>query len=185
MLKNTSKSYGSISKWLHWLIAIAVITMLALGFIASNIEQQAWVSKLFWVHKSLGLTVLAAMVLRLAWRFINISPSYGPHVKPWEALAAKGLHWFFYIAIFAMLATGWITSSTGKYGVSFWGWFNATLPMAPSKSIHHFTEHWHGTLAWLIVALIVFHVLAACKHHFFDRDDVLTRMLPNCPRKKT
>jgi cytochrome b561 len=185
MIKNTKTTYGSISKVFHWVIALGVFTMLALGFIANNIEQKKWVGQLFWAHKSLGLTLLALMVMRLFWRFHNTTPGYGPHIKAWQAVAAKTLHWFFYAILFAMLATGWVATSTGKHGVSFWGWFNATLPMAPSKAIHHLSEDWHTALAWLIITLIVVHVLAACKHHFADHDDVLTRMLPAKGSTKT
>ncbi len=36
----------------------------------------------------------------------------------------------------------------------------------------------HVNLAWLMIALVVIHIAAALKHHFFDRDDILARMLP-------
>jgi cytochrome b561 len=183
MIKNTRTSYGSVSQCFHWLIAVGIITMLALGFIASNTEQKKWAGQLFWVHKSLGLTLLTLMLMRLLWRLYNTAPDYGPHIKRWQVMAAKSLHWGFYVVLFAMFTSGWITTSTGKHGVSFWGWFDATLPMTRSKATHHLSGDWHTALAWVIIGLIVVHVLAACKHHFVDRDDVLKRMLPSCPRK--
>ena len=36
----------------------------------------------------------------------------------------------------------------------------------------------HESLFWLLVLVLVGHVGAALKHHVFDGDDVLRRMLP-------
>lgn len=36
----------------------------------------------------------------------------------------------------------------------------------------------HGFLAWTLFYVVLLHVAAALKHHFFDRDATLKRMLP-------
>lgn len=176
MLRNTPAHYGWMAKALHWLIAPIVIAMLALGFYAHDFAPKALKSNLFFVHKSLGLCLLALMLGRLIWRWMNTSPGYPDTIPLWQRLAARGVHWGFYVAIIATLVIGWVMSSMGTYGVSFWGWFDATLPLAKSKSTQHLLHSWHTILAWVIIALIALHLLAALKHAFINRDGIFQRM---------
>lgn len=50
--------------------------------------------------------------------------------------------------------------------------------VARDKAMFAFWQQTHEVLAWALMALIALHVLAALKHHFLDRDDTLTRVLP-------
>ena len=36
----------------------------------------------------------------------------------------------------------------------------------------------HETLNWILVATITVHIIAALKHQFIDKDNLLTRILP-------
>ena len=176
-IHNTNHQYGMVSKCLHWLIAATIFVMLGLGFVAKNINNKTLIGQLFWIHKSLGLTLLLAMLLRLVWRVTNVSPGYPARTPRWQIIAAKTVHWGFYISITITIIIGWVASSTGKHGVSLWGWFNATLPTGRNRALHHLTEAWHYWLAWLIVALIVIHIAAALKHWLINQDRIMQRML--------
>src|SRR5690606_14711896 len=73
-LKNTPQHWGSVSKTLHWLIALLI---LALGIVGLLMGELPKTPKYFWVytaHKSLGITVLALVALRLGWRLYAGAP---------------------------------------------------------------------------------------------------------------
>ena len=82
-LKNTPDRWGSVSKSLHWLIALLI---LALGIVGLLMGELPRTPKYFWVytaHKSIGITVLMLVVLRLAWRLYAGAPRPVPGTPGW------------------------------------------------------------------------------------------------------
>ena len=62
-----------------------------------------------------------------------------------------------------------------------WAWFGLVpLPdlLDKNKELGDTLALVHKTLNLTMAALVISHVAAAVKHHVFDRDDVLARMLP-------
>jgi cytochrome b561 len=172
---------------LHWLIAFAIIAMLAIGWIMSDLPNSD-PSKfgLFQWHKSIGITILALSIFRLVWRLMNPAPALPNNLKLWEKWAAKSTHWLFYALIIIMPLTGWIIVSTSKYNIPTMLYGLIPLPHIPGleglenkADIHGVSENMHGFLAYMIASLLVLHVGAALKHHVMNRDDVLLRMSPN------
>ena len=178
MWKNTQETYGSAAKSLHWLIALLVIGMLIFGFILTGLADNPTTSELIGVHKSVGLTILLLMIIRLCWRFINPQPLLPMTVPLWEQIAARSVHVFFYFALFLMPISGWVMSSLGGHPVNFWGWIDVRLPVAVNKPLAKQFFNVHTTIAWIIIGLLVLHIGAAIKHHFIEKNNVLRRMLP-------
>lgn len=178
MLKNTADSYGSVTKTLHWLIALLVIGMLIFGFILDGMPKGSMKDTLIGLHKSVGMTVLLLMVIRLSWRFINPQPVLPITIPRWEQRAARGLHFLLYIVLFAMPVSGWVMSSLGGHPVMFWNIFNAALPVVPNKTWAHNFFTLHAVIAWIIIGFLILHIAAAFKHHFIEKNNVLRRMLP-------
>lgn len=178
MLKNTQDSYGSVTKTLHWLIALLVVGMLIFGFWLGFIPDGPQKGQLIGLHKSIGATILLLMVVRLWWRFVNPQPLLPITVPPWEQMAARSVHFLLYLVLFAMPITGWVMSSLGTHPVIFWGLFNITLPLAKNKVWSEYFFNAHAVIAWIIIGLLVLHVGAGLKHHFIEKNNVLKRMLP-------
>jgi len=182
-LANTDNHYGAITKLFHWTIALLIIGMLILGHVMGNISDKPLRGELFGIHKSLGLLILAIMILRLLWRFGNKTPSLPSHLPRWQQRSARANHCLLYIAIILMPITGIVMSTTAGYPPSFFGLFTLAAPIVKSKALAGLFSDVHITLSWIIVALLSLHILAALKHHFIHRDYVLTRMLPFGRRK--
>jgi len=178
MLKNTNETYGSVTKWLHWLIAILVIGMLILGLVLTQVEKGVLRNELMWLHKSIGMTVLLIVVFRILWRFSNRQPTLPLTVPLWEQTASRFMHFLLYLVLFAMPISGWMMSSFGGHPVIFWGWFDAALPLGQYRPWAHQFSNAHFVIAWVMTGLIIVHTTAALKHHFIDKDYVLRRMLP-------
>ena len=176
--RNADKQYGIIAKGFHWLVAGLVIGLLCLGFYMMSLERSPTTSYLFFLHKSFGVTVLMLMVLRLGWRFANIQPAALPRHKPWEKRLARAIVWFFYAALILMPLSGWLMSSAHGYPVSVFKLFTLPDLVPEDHDLSEFLEGVHGTLAWIVIGVLIFHVAGVLKHHIMDKDSTLRRMIP-------
>ena len=177
-IRNTTEQWGSIAKLLHWVIALAVIVMIGLGWWADRLPYGSLKVDVFWVHKSLGMLILAAMVLRLGWRLVNPAPPLPAGLKTWERWAAHWTHYGLYALLIAMPVSGWVINSAANFPLSVFGWFTVPAITGPNEDVKALAANVHWLLSWVIIATVVLHVGAALKHHIVLKDDVLRRMLP-------
>ncbi len=172
--------FGSVSIFNHWVIAIAVIVMLAIGLLMDEFpkgEERTFVVNL---HKSIGIFVLLFGAWRVLWRLLWRFPDEVVAMPAWQKKAASLVHWALLAAILIMPLSGYIGSSTGGHPVSFFGLFS--LPaLGEAKWLSGIAWGVHEIVAYILIALIAAHVLAALKHHLIDRDGTLRRMLGRDP----
>ncbi len=174
---NTKDTYSPITKFFHWLLFILVTVMLIIGANLGNIPK-AYKRTVIDFHKSLGLTILALMILWIIWAIFNRKPQYPHTMKLWEKILAKTVQKLLYICVLLMPLIGWLMSSAaGKYPVYF-GWFTMKLPIIQSKPLAKFFSELHTIFAWIILGLVCLHIIGALKHHFIDKNNILMRMLP-------
>lgn len=185
-LHNSERRFGTAAMTLHWLIAVCVIGLLAVGKIMTGESLDlATKFQLYQLHKSFGVLVFMLMVLRLCWRWTQTIPAYPATMQPWEKAGAHVSHWGFYLLLIVMPLTGWALVSAATFKVPTLLFGTIPLPHLPflenaadPKAAEDWTKWLHETLGWAIIALLLAHVGAALKHHFINRDDVLKRMLP-------
>ena len=178
MLRNTRTRWGALSQLLHWLMAALIGVQIGLGLTGADLPLG--MSKLATLarHKSLGLTILALAIIRLAWRALNPTPAPPAALKAYERRLARATHAALYVLLIALPMTGWIMSSARGFPVS---WFNLVqLPnlVTPSPPLYHAMVLTHGVLASALGLILILHVAAAIRHHFVLRDEILRRMLP-------
>ncbi len=177
-IRNTIVRWGSFSQLLHWLIVALIITQFVLASMETSLPLGMAKLGLLARHKSVGITILGLAILRLLWRSVNPTPALPNTLKPYERVLAKVTHFLLYALLFLMPLTGWIMSSARSFPVS---WFNLVqLPdlVRPNRPLYDALHQTHEILAWTLVAVATLHALAALKHHFVLKDDVLRRMLP-------
>jgi len=176
LTRDSSAEYGSLAKWLHWVIAAGIFLLIYLGLEQAGMERGPEKLAARETHGSIALIVFVLMTFRLVWRFMNEVPAHPDNVPAWQRASATLVHWGLYIAVFVQLVSGPITVATGGRSIPFFGWFSFSLPVAENEDSHHFWEEVHE-FAWKIVALLlIVHVLAAIYHHFVAKNDVLRRM---------
>ncbi len=175
-LRNTPERYGIVAQTLHWLIAALVIVQCVLGVKAHSLPLSLERLILLARHKSLGLTIFALVLLRLAWRMYSPPPSQ-PSQAPLRTTARLS-HGLLYALLLAMPVVGWLLSSASNLTVSWFGLFSLPNLVAPNRRLAHWMLLTHENMAWLLLAVIVLHVGATFWHHFILKDDVLMRMLP-------
>lgn len=172
------KTYSPMLKTLHWLVAIIVIVMLSATFFFDDLPK-ALRPMAFMFHKSFGLTVLALMLWRIILIHVKGRPGLPSHMKPWEKFLAHFVQYSLYLLLIIMPLTGWIMSVAADRVPVYFGLFEVPFPgIGPDKPLAKFMNETHEILAWVIIALLVLHIVGALKHHYFDKDDVMKRMLP-------
>ncbi|MBN8769461.1 MAG: cytochrome b [Stenotrophomonas nitritireducens] len=178
-LKNTPDRWGSVSKSLHWLIALLI---LALGIVGLLMGELPKTPKYFWVytaHKSIGITVLVLVALRLAWRLYAGAPRPVPGTPTWQERIAEATHWLLYALMFAIPLSGWLyDSASGLRPFKLFGLFEMPKLVAPSEASAQVSHAIHEWGFWLLILVVLAHAGAALYHHLHQRDATLARMLP-------
>lgn len=172
MIKNTNDSYGSVTKFLHWFMAIAIILLLIIGYFLEDL-------KIYKLHKAMGFVVLILAIFRLCWRLINPVPGYDNSFPKLMAFAGHMAHYFLYLLMVAMPLSAFIASNAALKPVSFMFLFD--MPSFFDKKnmeLAKFMMEIHGILAVVFIVIISAHVLAALYHHFIRKDNVFIRMWP-------
>jgi cytochrome b561/polyisoprenoid-binding protein YceI len=195
----SEQRYASVAIVLHWAIAAAILSNLIVGWWMKNAigdnATQARAIAAFQLHKSVGLTVLLLTALRLLWRFTHKPPPLPAGMARWERFSAKTTHWAFYILMVLVPLSGWTyVSSQWAQGkplsvpTLWFGLFQVphlfdarAMTDAARAAVSERYAAAHYYLAWSMTSLFVLHVAAALKHHFLNRDRVLTQMLPVLP----
>jgi cytochrome b561 len=155
--------------------------MIVANYVFEQFMHRLEVSPLKWqfydLHKSVGLTVLFIVALRLAWRAFNPVPQMPQGVSPTQRLAARVSHAVLYVCMFAMPLSGFIGSKAGGFKASWFGLFEMPDLFGKDDAINWWAEAVHMVTAYVLAAMVVLHAAAAIYHHVALRDDVLRRML--------
>ncbi|MDQ0126353.1 cytochrome b561 [Pseudomonas lini] len=177
-LRNSSSRYGWVSIFMHWAVALAVFGLFAMGLWMVGLDYyDTWRKDAPDLHKSIGLVLLAVMLLRVLWRFISPPPPALQSYSRMTRIGASFGHGFLYLSLFAVMIAGYLISTADGVGIPVFGLFEvpALVSGLPDQADTAGVIHFY--LAWVLVIFSGLHALAALKHHFIDRDATLTRML--------
>lgn len=185
-LRSTDAAWGALLRAFHWSIAILIAVQAAIGLTMVQMGLTPAKVRVFALHKSIGITILALVLLRIAWRLSEYKPADPAGMPHWQVIAARAMHLTLYVLILAIPLSGWWFNSASNAPLVWFGWFDVPSltggydPLWKPRALLL-----HQTLFWLLAALLVGHVGAALWHHFRQRDDVLRRMLWPGPRGGT
>lgn len=171
--------YDRVAMALHWAIGLALVAQIVFGFALDSIAPRGTPSRgaVINLHKSIGLVLLALVLVRLGWRLAHRPPAWPAAMSHGLQRAATWGHRALYACMLALPVAGYIASNFSKHGVKFFGL--ALRPWGPDlPSVYGFFNGLHVALAWLFAALVAGHVLAALHHLLVKRDGVFRRMWP-------
>lgn len=196
-MNQTSTRYTKTAVVLHWLIAIGIFAMFALGWYMSELPKDApkqiafdlfdwgifnWQlaeeasprTFYFNLHKSIGVTILALIALRIIWRFTHRPPAMLASYKAWEKKLATAVHHTLYLLMVALPLSGLVMAVNSKYGVKWFGIdFIAGLDNSPMRDLF---KEVHEVVGAIMLAVLVLHIVGALKHKFIDKDTTMQRM---------
>ncbi|RZA22180.1 MAG: cytochrome b [Lysobacteraceae bacterium] len=176
--KNSPEQWGSVSKALHWLVVILVLAMAWLGLTMGDLPNGRDKIATYALHKSIGISILVLVVLRLAWRLYAGAPETVPGTPRWQDRIATITHWALYALLLVMPLSGWVLNSASGFPLQWFGLVNLPAIAGKDHDLHELAEGVHEFLFWTMTTLVVLHAAAAFYHHLFQRDATLARMLP-------
>jgi cytochrome b561 len=178
MLTNTVSHYGLVSIILHWITALAVFGLFGLGFWMVELSYyDSYYRAAPALHKSIGLTLALIILLRLFWRAYQLKPTPLISHSPMEQKAAVWVHGTLYLLMFITMLSGYFISTADNRAIEVFGLVTVPSMGAFLDNQEDLAGVIHKYLAYLMVAIATLHALAALKHHFFDKDKTLLRML--------
>ena len=178
MTATSPSRYTAPAMLLHWLMAVAITGSFVVGTYMADLPVSPARLKLYNYHKWAGITILTLAAIRLLWRLTHRPPADLP-MPEWQRRAAHGAHTALYVLFFAIPLVGWAYSSAAGFPVVLFGVLPLPDFVSPDKALADAIKPWHGRLAWLLALVVLVHVGGALKHHFIDRDGLLSRMWPS------
>ena len=177
-IRNTITTWGSGTKFFHWVIALLIIVNVILGWTVEFMDVTPLTLNLFVYHKSIGLTVLSLAIFRLCWKLSNPVPAPASGISQLNARLATLGHWGLYALIFAIPISGWILNSAANFPFKWFGFFTVPFITEPDKQVENFASLMHLSLFWILAVTLIGHIGMALFHHIKHKNNVLTRMLP-------
>jgi cytochrome b561 len=172
-----AEKYTRTAMLIHWVVALLVMGLVGLGWFMVDLPQGPDRSYYFGLHKSLGLTVFALLVLRVAWRMRHRPPALPPEVPWWQRGAARVVHLGFYALLLVQPLSGYLSSSFSGYNTRWfgvplpdWGWRDAPL--------NEFFTEIHVLSSIALVVLIATHLLGVLSHVLTGQSALVRRMWP-------
>lgn len=191
--------YTKTAVILHWLIALGIFIMFGIGWFMADLPKKvpdqssfdlfdlgiySWQVSApisprafyFNLHKSIGVTIFALILIRILWRFTHKPPALLTSYKEIERKVATGAHYLLYILMLALPFSGMKTAIYSKYGIKWFG-----IPFisgVDDKTTRDFWVNAHEVIGLVLLAIIAIHILGALKHKFIDKDETLSRMMP-------
>ena len=174
-MKSPVTHFSRTLRVLHWLMAILLLAMLFIGvsMVVTLSERHSW---LVAIHKPLGIFLLLLVLIRLAVRLVQATPSLPLEMPAWQKRAAQLSHVLLYILMTTLPLVGWAMQSAGGYPIVL----HDTLLLPPIASqdvqLYALLRLAHTVLAYLLFVGILLHLTAALFHALIRKDGVLSRM---------
>ena len=164
---------------IHWLMAALIFVALPLGVSAALAPRGAMRLEIVFFHKSIGVTVLGLIALRIVWRLIVGAPAYAEPLGKLIHGASRAGHLALYALMIAMPVSGYVGSTAGGRPVSWFGLFELPRLVGKNESLAAAAGWAHLLFAWMLAFVLAAHLGAVVWHAAIKRDSVLTRMWPS------
>ncbi|WP_151976504.1 cytochrome b [Acinetobacter soli] len=179
-MESQKKYYTKTAQWLHWIMALIFISAWIIGFYSGNFLS--WETEgdlrgnMIDLHKNIATTLIFLIVIRICWRFTHPTPKLPDTMSFAMKRFAHFAHLALYLMLIALPITGCLYSWTAGHPAPVLYLFEIPRLVQPNHELSEFAHTIHVYVSWFASLLIVGHILAALKHHFIDKDDVLRSM---------
>jgi cytochrome b561 len=169
--------FARVQRWLHWMMAALIFVAIALGMLSAYLPAGHQPRQgLLELHKSLGFTILALLIVRVAWRLLAGEPRYRTPLGRLTHLASRTGHVTLYGLMLFMPVTGYLYSAAGGYSLPWFGLLQWPRLLSHDDGIAAWGKLLHDRGGWVIAAVVTTHLAAVAWHQWIKRDEVLSRM---------
>lgn len=170
--------YSGIAQSLHWITVLLFVITVTVALVLPEEPETAVEFAEYSAHKSLGLTIFLVTILRLVWRRMSPPPPLPPDIAAWERAAARTIQFVLYAALIAQPVLGVLMVWCEGSPIVLFGYYSVPTLLPDNETFAEAFDSMHYYIGWGLIDLATIHALAALRHHFVSRDDVLNRMLP-------
>jgi cytochrome b561 len=177
-IKNNSEHFGLLTKLFHWLIGISIIGLIWLGWYMVDLGYfDKWYNKSLDWHKSLGMLVLGASLLKIGWQLYSPLPDTTKNLKAWERWSANIIHKFLLAMMVLIPVSGYIISTSNGQVVDIFNWFEFPALISKNTGLRDLAIELHYYMSYVTAVLLVGHIGAALKHQLINKDNTLGKIL--------
>lgn len=173
---NDATRFGLVSRLIHWVMAVLIIGLLILGTKLHTMQPGLANLWLYGLHKTMGLTALVLVLLRLIWHRISPPPAPIGPATAWEVRLAKSVHHLTYLLLVLIPLAGWAYASATGLDILFadrW----VIPPIAPVSEAWETAAHLvHSVLTKVLMGVLALHILGALRRGVAG-DGTLERMI--------
>jgi superoxide oxidase len=180
MLKNTTETYGGLTRFFHWLIGILFIVQFVVVYWRQYLlppKDPVGNYLLTGLHKPIGVSLVALGLFFVLWHIVSKKVESVPGIAEWQIKIATIVKFFLLISIVLMPLSGIVMSLTGGWSISYFGLFDIPPFLGTHKDFSKIVYTIHVYTSYITLVAICLHTGAALKHHFIDKDNVLKRMI--------
>tara|TARA_B100001093_G_C26254168_1_gene769863 strand:- start:27 stop:557 length:531 start_codon:yes stop_codon:yes gene_type:complete len=171
---NNEIKYGIISILFHWITFLILIFQIPMGFYLADLEFSDFKLSIENYHSIFGIIIFYITLLRIIWKFINVSPLETNKMKSWQSIVSKINHWLLYLSLLAITSSGVIKKLLSGEDVNFL--FTSVSLDYFNFEIVEIAEKTHVSATILLIILLVLHILAVVYHHIFLKDPILKKI---------
>jgi cytochrome b561 len=171
--------YDSIAQAVHWLVAALAVIAVPLGWaIAGAPRNTPERDLLLLLHRSVGLTILAAMVFRTGWRWRHPPPPLPPVLAQLDVALARFTHSILYLFLIVMPLAGYLNAAAAGHAVNLFGVVSIPPLLPENDRLSQVAIAVHLVGQYPLYLFIAVHVAGALFHGAVRRDGLVERMLP-------
>jgi cytochrome b561 len=172
------EAYGAAAIAMHWGTALLIVGDFAFGLYFIDLPLSPQKLRYFAWHKWAGALVLLTGAGLLFARWLRTPPSLPASMPRWERQLSRVTQVILYLLLFLAPLSGWLYSSAAGFQTVLF----AVLPIPDligrDRGLAEALRALHRGINYTLAAVVAIHVIAALKHRFVDRDEVLAYMLP-------
>lgn len=178
MIKNSTVRYGLLSRANHWVSALLVVTLFALGLWMVELDYyHAWYQTAPNLHRSFGVLLMVLTLTRIIWYQFSSKPKSLKTHSRIQIIAAKSVHYAMILLLFAMFVSGYLITTAKGDPLYIFGVIMIPATITGISNLEDYAGEVHELIAFTLMFLVFLHVAGALKHHFYDKDSTLKRML--------
>ncbi|MBV1915322.1 MAG: cytochrome b [Pseudomonadales bacterium] len=174
---NSQHHFGLITKLLHGTVALLMIGLIGLGWYMVDLSYyDRWYNDSLSLHKAFGMVLLLTALFKIAWTLLNTRPEFSSVMASWEKFLAHSTHGLLLLLLVLIPISGYIISTSAGDSISVFNWFDIPALFSVTEEWRDIAIELHYFLAYGALLIIVFHVVAALKHQFINRDGTIRKM---------
>jgi cytochrome b561 len=178
MIKNSQSHFGWLSRAIHWVSAILVISLFSVCLWMQSLDYYHDLYRTAPdLHRSFGILLMLLTVTRLIWYRVSAKPKPLSSHSRIERIASAAVHHSLMLLLFVMFISGYLITTAQGDSLYFFNIIGIPSVVNGIANLEDMAGDVHEVVAFCIIGLVLFHVAGALKHHFIDKDKTLKRML--------